>query len=294
MSNDADIFTRIQEQRENFSAKQLQLADYIEKNYKTAAFLNSTKLAKLAGVSGSTVIRFAEELGYDGFPQLQTALHSIVQMEITTLDSFVANTLVTDSDGKDGFFRSHIETLKKIEKTLSTDAIQRAIEQLSAARNIFIAGFQGSAFLANYTTYFLSRIRGNVVRFNSWDGSSFNLVPTEDREKDVALIFAFPRFPLQTYALAKFFSKIKIPMICVTTITDNIISRLADTVIHVELEYRAYVDRLAPVLYISEYIVKGVANMDKERSIRQFKRFEEFAQENKIFLRMNEKEPQED
>ena len=289
MSDDIDIFARIQGRRENFSSKQNQLADYIEKNYKTAAFQNSMKLAKAASVSNSTVIRFAEEIGYDGFPQMQAALHQIVQMEMTTLDSFVENITLTESDVKDGFFRSHIEALHKIEKTLSTDAIHQAIEKLHSARNIFVAGFQGSAFLANYTTYFLSKIRGNVVRINSWDGSSFNLIPDEEREKDVAIIYAFPRFPVQTYSLAKFFSKIKIPMICMTTISDNVISELAQTVIHVDLEYRSYVDRMTPVLYISEFIIKRVAKLDNERSIKQLKRFEEFVKENKIFLRTAEK-----
>lgn len=78
-------------------------------------------------------------------------------------------------------------------------------------------------------------------------------------------------------------------MICVTTISDTVISELAETVIHVELEYRSYVDRMTPILYISEFIVKHVAKLDKEASIKYLKRFEGFAKENKIFLRMDDK-----
>ena len=289
MPDDVDIFARIQSNRKNFSSKQNQLAEYIEKNYKTAAFQNSIKLAKAASVSNSTVIRFAEELGYDGFGQMQAALHGIVQMEINTVEDFIASGANVEPNPKDSFFHAHIEALHRIEKTLSVTAIQEAINKIHAARNVFVVGFQGSAFLSEYMTYFLSKIRGNVVQINSWDSTAFNLIPDEGHEKDIAIIYAFPRFPVQTYSLAKFFSKIKIPMICVTTISDNVISELAETVIHVELEYRSYVDRMTPILYISEFIVKRVAKLDKESSIKQLKRFEEFAKENKIFLRMSEK-----
>lgn len=212
MPKEKNILARIAEKKERMSSKQQQLADYILQNYKTAAFQNSTKLARLAKVSGSTVIRFADELGYEGFPQMQSALHQIVQREITTVDNFLSSSPPMElAPEKDSFFHPCIESLHKAEKSISTESVQKAAEMLAAARNVYIVGFQGSSFLAEYMSYFLSRIRKNVFRINTWGNTMFHMMPEEQGERDVALIYAFPRFSSMTGTLANFFMRTRCP-----------------------------------------------------------------------------------
>ena len=284
MDKGNDILVRISEKKSSMSSKQQQLADYILKNYKTAAFQNSTKLAKLAEVSGSTVIRFAEELGYRGFPEMQSALHRILQKEINTVDAFLS----TDGEMetitiKKGFFQPCIDSFQKAEKFISVESIGKAAEMLASARNVYIVGFLGSSFLAEYMSYFLSRIRKNVFRINTWDNAFFNLMPEGDFERDVALIYAFPRFPDMTLRLAEFFGKHKVPMVCLTTIYQNQISELADVSIGIDIEYRTYVDHMTPVLYVSEVLAKKVSKLAPEASVKQLERFEGFTRDMQIF-----------
>lgn len=284
MDKGNDILVRISEKKSALSSKQQQLADYILRNYKTAAFQNSTKLAKLAGVSGSTVIRFAEELGYRGFPDMKSALHRILQKEINTVEAFLS----TDEDEKTitikgGFFQPCIDSFQKAEKYLSMESIGKAAEMLASARNVYIVGFLGSSFLAEYMSYFLSRIRKDVFRINTWDNAFFNLMPEGDFEQDVALIYAFPRFPDMTLRLAEFFSKHKVPMVCLTTIYQNQISDMAELSIGVDIEYRTYVDHMTPVLYVSEVLAKKVSKLSPKDSVKQLERFEGFTRDMQIF-----------
>ena len=284
MSKENDILARIAEKKENMSLKQQQLADYILQNYKTAAFQNSTKLARLAKVSGSTVIRFADELGYAGFPQMQAALHRIVQKEITTVDNFLSSDLPMELASKrDGFFHRCIESLHKAEKSISVESVWKAAEMLATARNVYIVGFQGSSFLAEYMSYFLSRIRKNVFRINTWGNTMFHMMPEEQGELDVALIFAFPRFAAMTGTLANFFHAHKVPIVCVSTVYQNHISEMADVSIGVDIEYRAYVDHMTPALYLAETLIEKASKLTPESSVQQLEWFEQFTKETQVF-----------
>ena len=278
-----NIFARIEEQRANFTGKQEKLADYLLANYKTAAFCNSTKLAKLAGVSGSTVIRFAEVLEYEGFPQMQAALHVLVQKEINNVDAFLSKSGSSEQIGVGRFFKPCLDSLRKVEQSLPVKKVDEAAEILSKARNVYVVGFQGSAFLAEFTAYYLSKIRPHVHRVNEWENSFFSLLTEDGQEQDVALIYAFPRFPMLTERLVRFFKQRGVQMIAISTVYENPLSREAKTVVPVDIEYHAYVDHMTPVLYISEAIIQRVAKCNQAMAVKQLEQFENFAQNAGIF-----------
>ena len=76
-----DLVQRIQVKQSEFSKGQKRLAAYIIDNYDRAAFLTASKLGKEASVSESTVVRFAYQLGYDGYPELQQAIKVVVRTQ---------------------------------------------------------------------------------------------------------------------------------------------------------------------------------------------------------------------
>ena len=68
MSNTANLLDKIEKAYPKFSKGQKKIANYILKNYEKAAFMTAASLSENTGVSCSTVVRFAVELGYDGYP----------------------------------------------------------------------------------------------------------------------------------------------------------------------------------------------------------------------------------
>ena len=80
-----DILSVIQSQRPGFSKGQKRIADYILTSYDKAAFMTASKLGKTTNVSESTVVRFAAELGYDGYPAMQKALREMIRNKLTAM-----------------------------------------------------------------------------------------------------------------------------------------------------------------------------------------------------------------
>ena len=74
-----DLMTKIQTNLSGFSKGQRLIARYIAEHYDKAAFMTASRLGATVGVSESTVVRFATELGYDGYPHLQKALQEMIR-----------------------------------------------------------------------------------------------------------------------------------------------------------------------------------------------------------------------
>lgn len=85
MGNTADLLGRIEEKYQHMSKGYKRIAGYIVQNYDKAAFMTANRLGERAGVSESTVVRFADSLGYDGYPQLQKAIQEMIRNKLTTV-----------------------------------------------------------------------------------------------------------------------------------------------------------------------------------------------------------------
>ena len=90
MSN--DILAILQEKQSTFSKGQKRIAHYITEAYDKAAFMTANRLGKTVGVSESTVVRFAVDLGFDGYPSMQKAMREMVLNRLTSVQRIeVAN-----------------------------------------------------------------------------------------------------------------------------------------------------------------------------------------------------------
>ncbi|PWN00512.1 MAG: N-acetylmannosamine kinase, partial [Massilioclostridium sp.] len=74
-----DLLELIELNMGSFSKGQKLIANYILNHYDKAAFMTAAKLGATVGVSESTVVRFATEIGFDGYPKLQKALHEMIR-----------------------------------------------------------------------------------------------------------------------------------------------------------------------------------------------------------------------
>ena len=86
-----DLFTLINEKLSGLSKGHKLIANYILSHYDKAAFMTAQKLGKTVGVSESTVVRFASELGYDGYPALQKGLQELMRNKLTTVQRSAAS-----------------------------------------------------------------------------------------------------------------------------------------------------------------------------------------------------------
>ena len=80
-----DLLKIIQEKQNTFSKGQKQISSFILAHYDKAAYMTAAKLGALVGVSESTVVRFANELGFAGYPELQHSLQEMIRSKLTTI-----------------------------------------------------------------------------------------------------------------------------------------------------------------------------------------------------------------
>ncbi len=286
MTKTLTILERILLIQKDITPKQKKLAAYILDNYKKAAFLNSTDLAKAANVSGSTVIRFAELLEYSGFPEMQSALHNIVQLELSALDMFSDPYEKEEPNDLYNMFQQGVEHINKATKNISIEAFNESVQLINRQNKVLIVGHQISTSLAEYTTYSLGRIRPNVFKLSNWNESAFNILESLTIE-DVAIIFAFPRFPYQTYKIAKFLHSKHIPIIYITENGINPISQFATISVPLRTKFAKYIDDLGPAMYLARALIITIANTHRAQTALQLEHFEHHVKHLEIFCKQD-------
>lgn len=282
MDKTLNIIERILFIQKDITPKQKKLATYILDNYKKAAFLNSTDLAKAASVSGSTVIRFAELLEYSGFPEMQSALHNMVQLELNALDMFSDPYEKEEPNDLGNIFQYGADHIIKATKNISIEAFTESVELINRQKKVLIVAHQISTSLAEYTNYALGKIRPNVFKLTNWNESTFNILDNFTNE-DVAIIYAFPRFPYQTYKIAKFLHSKHVPIIYITENGINPISKFATISILMRTKFASYVDDLSPAMYLAKALIITIANTNRSQTALQLEKFENHVKDFKIF-----------
>ena len=141
-----DLLTILETARPSLSKGQKLIADYIRNHYDKAAYMTASRLGSEVGVSESTVVRFALELGYDGYPALQHMIQETVRMRLTSLQRIeVANHRIGDTNILDHVLSSDAEKIKYTLENIDRAAFDRAVESLLHAKSIYIIGMRSSS-----------------------------------------------------------------------------------------------------------------------------------------------------
>ena len=200
-----DLFLLLQQKAPMFSKGQRLLAGYISESYDKAAFMTAGKLGRTVGVSEATVIRFAAELGYDGYPSLQKAMQELILNRLTPVQQIeVANDRIDNQDMVTTVLQSDAENLRQTAEIVNGDAFDAAVRAILAAKNIYILGCGSAAPLVSIFGYYLKPMFNNVrmVTDSGIREMLGNLYSAD--ANDVAVCFSFPRYAAETVKAAQY------------------------------------------------------------------------------------------
>lgn len=203
MSN--DILSVLQAKASTFSKGQRLLARYITESYDKAAFMTAGKLGKTVGVSESTVVRFAVELGYDGYPTMQKAMQEMVLNRLTSVQRLgVASDRIGNQDVVSMVLQSDVEKLRQTADLLDREEFRAAVEAILKAKRIYILGARSAAPLASFLGYYLNFMFNNVHILTASGASEMfeKLIGMES--SDVVIAFSFPRYSAATVKGAQY------------------------------------------------------------------------------------------
>ena len=200
----SDILTILQSQAHTFSKGQRLIAKYITEAYDKAAFMTASKLGKKVGVSESTVVRFAVELGYDGYPSMQKAIQEMVLNRLTSVQRIeVANDRMEGQDVISTVLRADAEKLRQTEELLDRQEFAKAVQAILDTDRVYILGVRSAAPLANFLGYYLNYMSTNIhVVTTSGEGEMFEKI-VAIKPEDVVVAISFPRYSSATVKAAR-------------------------------------------------------------------------------------------
>lgn len=215
-----ELLNKIDKSYEKLSKGQKRLADYICQNYDKAVFLTAAKLGKTVGVSESTVVRFATQLGYQGYPGFQKALEELVRNKLNSIQRMeVTYGRISQSEILESVLQSDIEKIKLTLANLDQNAFESAVDTILKARKIYIIGIRSCAPLANFMSFYMNLIFDNVTTVYTNSSSEIFEQMIRIGEDDVIIGISFPRYSMRTLKALEFASNRKAKVI---TLTDSV------------------------------------------------------------------------
>ena len=200
-----DILTLIQNGMSRFSKGQKLIANYIMNSYDKAAFMTASKLGKTVNVSESTVVRFAVELGYDGYPAMQRALQEMIRNKLTSVQRIeVANNRFGNQEILSMVLQSDIEKIRTTLEEVDKTAFQAAVDDILRARTIYILGVRSSASIASFLSFYFNLMFDNVKHIHTSSNAEMFEQMVRISKEDVVIGISFPRYSSRTVKAMKF------------------------------------------------------------------------------------------
>ncbi len=194
-----DLMNKIQNNLSTFSKGQRLIAKYIIEHYDKAAFLTASKLGSTVGVSESTVVRFATELGYAGYPQLQKALQEMIRNKLTAVQRMeVTSDRMGDQDILRSVLSSDIDKIRMTLDEIDRNSFQSTVEAILHAKNIYILGVRSSASLSGFIGFYFNLMFDNVKLIHTNSVSEIFEQILRVGEGDVVLGVSFQRYSKRT------------------------------------------------------------------------------------------------
>ena len=280
----------LQEKEPTFSKGQKRIARYITDSYDKAAFMTANRLGKTVGVSESTVVRFAVDLGFDGYPSMQKAMREMVLNRLTSVQRIeVANNRLGDQDVVSMVLHSDMEKLRQTSETISREEFSATVNAILKAKRVYILGVRSVAPLANFLGHYLNYMFNNVHVISGFSaGEMFEKIVGVNSE-DVIIAFSFPRYSASTTKGARYCRSAGATVIGITDSKDSPLGQCSDHVLVAKSDMVSLVDSLvAPLSLVNALIVAIAAKREKELS-QTFAKLERIWDEYDVYEKQVEK-----
>ena len=258
------LISHIQSQYTRFSKGQKLIAQYILKNYDKVAFMTACKLGEAVGVSESTVVRFANALGYSGYPKLQDALQELIKNKLTTVQRVdMIKEFNDDSAILKKIVKSDMDNIKDTLEEIDEKAFEEAANRILKAKRIYIVGMRSSFTIAQYLGFYLGIILDSVHVIRTDMGDAFEQV-VKINEDDVLIAISFPRYSKKSYQIVSYAKEKGAHIVSLTDSPFAPVASFTDNLLLVKSNMVSFVDSLVPALSIANALIVSVGMKEKE------------------------------
>ncbi|MGN1318677.1 MAG: MurR/RpiR family transcriptional regulator [Lachnospirales bacterium] len=286
MTEHSDLLTLIDMKMPHLSKGQKRIAEFLQENYGEAVHLTASKLGAIAGVSESTVVRFAIELGYDGYPKLQHALEELVKTKLTASERMKVAYQQMINNNNNILKSVLIRDAERIHATLnevSKEDFDTAVNYILRARNVYIIGGRSSGALSYFLSFYLNLMRDNVK-----DVSRGTVAETFEEifrvnENDLIIGISFPRYSTRTVKSLEFAHEKKAMTIAITDSKKSPLVECADITLAANSDMVSFVDSLVAPLSLINAILVAVSLNRKDHIVENLDILEKLWSEYQVY-----------
>lgn len=270
-----DLLKIIQEKQNTFSKGQKQISSFILGHYDKAAYMTAAKLGALVGVSESTVVRFANELGFAGYPELQHSLQEMIRSKLTTIQRIeITNDRIGESDLLEKVLNSDIEKIKHTLDEIDRTSFENAVDDLIKADMIYIIGMRSSSSLASFMYHYLNLVFPHVRLVRTTSGSEIFEQLLRINDKDAIVGISFPRYSKRIINALGYAKKQGAKVISITDSAASPIATNADDLLLAKSDMASFVDSLVAPLSIINALIVAIGRKKQDEIAETFGKLE--------------------
>ena len=279
-----DLITKIQSELPGFSKGQKQIARFILEHYDKAAFMTASRLGVTVGVSESTVVRFATELGYDGYPHLQRALQEMIRNKLTSVQRMeVAGDRMGGRDVLQTVLHADTDMIRVTLDEIDRDAFQGAVDALMGAKRIYILGVRSSSALASFLGFYFNLLFENVTLVHTNSVSEIFEQVLRVGPGDVLFGISVPRYSKRTLSAMKYARDRGARVIALTDSQLSPLARVADHVLLARSDMASFVDSLVAPLSVINALIVAVGMSRRDEIEHTFNKLERIWEEYDVY-----------
>lgn len=282
-NNDTDLMRIIQVKFPKLSRGQKMIAHYILNDYDKAAFMTAARLGTTVGVSESTVVRFAIEMGFSGYPKLQKSLQEMIKNKLTTVQRLeLSNEYISEENALKGVLKADMENIRATLEKINHKTFEEVVNHIFKAKKIYIVGLRSSSALAEFLGFYLNLILDNVHVVNSGISDIFEQM-IKLHEDDLVIGIGFPRYAMKTINVLSFAKDRKATVVA---ITDSLLSPLAskaDYTLIAQSNMVSFVDSIVAPMSIINALIVSVGIREKDTITGTFNKLEDIWKEYQVY-----------
>ena len=284
-----DILTVIQENMSTFSKGQKRIANYILESYDKAAFMTASRLGKTVSVSESTVVRFAAELGYDGYPSMQRSLQKMIRNRLTSVQRIeVSNDRIGDQDLLSSVLQSDIEKIRLTLEEVDRQSFDRVVDAIVSARKIYIMGVRSSASLATFLSFYFNLIFDNVISVAANTASEVFETMLRVGAEDVVIGVSFPRYSSRTVQAMNFARDRGATTIAITDSEASPLAPISNYTLKARSDMASFVDSLVAPLSLVNALLVAVSRKKNDDLAHTFQTLEDIWDEYGVYEKVQD------
>lgn len=285
-----DLLNRIQVRFKKLSKGQKRIADYILNNYNKVAFMTAASLGQAVDVSESTVVRFANALGYGGYPKLQKALQESIKTKLTTVQRFeMSKELESNTDIYKRIMTQDIENVQRSLEELDIVNLMSIAEHIHKARKVYVLGMRSSSVLAQYLGFYLNFEIDRVQVIPSGALDVFDQVINLS-EEDLLITITFPRYSNQTLRLATYAHEHNIPIISITDSVLSPVASISKKILTAKYDMTTFIDSLVAPMSVINALILAVGMKNRDFLDHKFNELEKIWEESNTYSEKYENE----